>query len=475
MNERKLIASLSLIGLLNLFLLISCGKEEGTEPKPTPTPPNTGAEKDEVNVWIDGVMRINYLWNDEIPSEGQIDYNDDPEEFFYSILSDKDGKVRNGSRQYFSYIERANNASTRTIHDGVPTYGFEFILYTFPSSEELMTQVVYVLPGSPAEEAGLKRGDWIYSVNGDELTRSNYTILESGGQAEFVIYNLNSTNSALVFDRVITVSPARLVENTPFLKDEVFDISGRKIAYLMYNRFRSGPTGTSDVTYNTQMQEIFYRFKQQGVNDFVLDMRYNGGGLVSCAQLLTSMLAPESALGNTFCKMVYNGSKRDDSYSFLTDNTIKARNLNLSRLYVLVGQNTASASELVINALIPYMGRENITIIGTQTVGKTVGSETFGSIEENGWAMHPITFYIYNSNDEADYEDGFVPDINLNEFGTMNQMYELGDPRELLLNRAITQITGTRSAQIEEPAASSVSKLIYSSLDRYNRGSGLEK
>ena len=97
-----------------------------------------------------------------------------------------------------------------------------------------------------------------------------------------------------------------------------------------------------------------------------MDLRYNQGGLVTCAQLMTSLLAPADALGKTFCIMEHNEkqSKSDETLLLRKNSEIGNANLDLKRIYVLTGSVTASASEAVINCLIPYLTRSNITIIG---------------------------------------------------------------------------------------------------------------
>ena len=86
---------------------------------------------------------------------------------------------------------------------------------------------------------------------------------------------------------------------------------------------------------------------------------------------------------------------------------IQHANLDLSRIYILTSTSTASASEAVINGLIPYMGRTNIQLIGDKTIGKNVGSNTFGEKESHDYLLHPITLRIYNADHTADYANGF--------------------------------------------------------------------
>ena len=220
----------------------------------------------------------------------------------------------------------------------------------------------------------------------------------------------------------------------------------KKVGYLVYNSFSSGPDDESTI-YDDQMKQVFAEFKAENVSEFVLDLRYNQGGLVTCAQLMTSLLAPADALGKTFCIMEHNEkqSKNDEALLLKKNAEMGNANLDLRRIYVLTGSVTASASEAVINCLIPYLTRSNIMVIGEKTIGKRVGSNTFGTREEYDWLLHPITLRIYNANHEADYANGFEPDVKIEELVIGNDLLPFGDTNEMLLSEALSQISGLKS------------------------------
>lgn len=147
-------------------------------------------------------------------------------------------------------------------------------------------------------------------------------------------------------------------------------------------------------------------FRTQQVNEFILDLRYNNGGLLSCAELLCTMLAPSSALGQELGYLEFNNRFNPQIVPFTLNSGLigNGANLNLNTLYVLTSSQTASASEMVINCLAPYM---DVVIIGGTTVGKNVGSRNFSS-PELMITMNPIVCKIYNSEGKSDYD----PDSN---------------------------------------------------------------
>ena len=229
------------------------------------------------------------------------------------------------------------------------------------------------------------------------------------------------------------------MEINPFYLHQMYDVDGKKIAYLVYNEFSTGPNneGTESV-YDEQMKQIFAQFKAQSPDAFILDLRYNNGGYLQCAQALGSLLAPASAMGKDFVNLTFNekASPQTIRYPFSTD--YANANLNLSKVYILTGNQTASASEAVINGLIPYMGAENVILIGNKTEGKNVAMTSYKN-EAHGITLWPVVASVSNSNNEGDYSEGFNPHYKLNE-NTLIQWLPLGNPEEYLLKNTLSLI-----------------------------------
>ena len=167
------------LGLLLCLLGMSCSDD-------TPAKGNesgNGNTELEVNEWIESVMRSDYLWNNDIPAQNKLDFSADPQTFFRSMLSLKDGKTRNGKHlYYYSYMEKNKDYKARTSIDADDTYGMEFTLFNVvnDSNQPLgyyYARILYVLPNSPASSAGLERGDWIVGVKGkNNINSDNYGI-----------------------------------------------------------------------------------------------------------------------------------------------------------------------------------------------------------------------------------------------------------------------------------------------------------
>ena len=436
--------------LFTCLLLNSCSKNDGSKL----------FERSVSIAWIEDTMRKNYYWYKEIPEADKLVYTMEETAFFSTLLSNKDGKdYYSGSEKnhyFYSTINKAQDASlpnTRATGASTLMYGFEFFyIYNSTSRTEIQALVQYIIKDSPAAESGLKRGDWITQINDKAITTADMDILQSGGGISLTVERWSSDQRRFVtHPEKIYVPAARMVTDNPVYKAEVITSSetGKKVGYLVYNHFTAG-VNTNDETYDNELRRLSGTVFD-GVNEFVLDLRYNNGGSLSSALVLCAMLAPQSALEKPFCYLQFNDkhSPREEEYKAGSKQLIpNGKNLNISTLYVLTSYETASASEMIINSLRPYM---NVVVIGEQTEGKNVGSRLYTSSDKK-WEMHPIVCQISNSEKYSDYANGFSPDYELYEafiptVANPNQVipvevHELGDKNERLLNVALNLIDG---------------------------------
>lgn len=388
-------------------------------------------DKSDVNGWIYETMKKNYYWNDEIPESGNTNAGADPETFFKSLLSTKDGKAHNGGHYYYSTIEEDVATKSGNIE---MTYGFKpAYRYLDENSTDVYMGIKYVIPDSPAEKAGLARGDWVSHYNGTRLTTSNYLDFHNYKESMTLIVG-KITRSGLIDTRSVTLDAAIQMAENPILVDTTYLEHNRKIAYLVYNSFTSGPEDNSDITYDNELRSVFAKFAGQSADELILDLRYNPGGLLSCAQLLATMIAPQNALDKNFCTLTYNKTV-NKTVDYTLDKSIIANgaNLNLNRLFIITSTETASSSELIINGLRPYM---NVILIGDLTEGKNVGSNEYSGNPDHPWILHPITCLVENSEGFSDYSAGFTPDHEVAD--AFNST--LGNTEEYMLSNTLSVI-----------------------------------
>lgn len=451
--------------LILLLTLTSCGEDRSGE----------YYALIEDNLWIEQVMKEHYLWYDNIPEIKKDDYFATPENFLQKMLY---SGAQDGKGDKYSRIEMKNDAARSLYLQRSSTYGFDFELMSDPTgtTSHTFARILFVLPDSPASEAKLERGNWISAIGKETVTTSNYGYLMSGGETTFaresLVFDAEGNASWLAVDTV-KVGPSRPVELAPFYVHTTYTVEGKKIAYMVYNDFTTGPNDqATDTEYREEMRRIFADFKSQSPDAFILDLRYNPGGFLSCANDLASYLAPSSALGKVFCTTLYNDITTPQKEEILLNPQLAAENLNLSKLYVLTSRFTASASEAVINCLRPYMGEENVVVIGETTYGKNVAMEPYED-ERFNFILWPVVAYVLNSAGEADYVNGITPTFALSERNLISPLYPLGDPNEYLLRNTIAYITTGTMPDLKQPEspASMKGRVLYNSMsERGMRG-----
>jgi carboxyl-terminal processing protease len=449
------------------FAFIAC--QDANEP--SPVLPKENQQYVKVNEWILENMQFWYLWSDKLPTAS--DKTNDPEAFFKSLLY-KDDR--------FSWIQDNYTELLNSLQGVSKEAGYEYVLYReSEASNNVVAQILYIKPNSPASQAALKRGDVITKINNQQITTSNYqALLDEIKQNHTVSYKpLNIDSKSFGAESSLSLTTVEYSEDPNYLSKVISD-GGHKIGYFVYNFFAAG-TKVNAGAYDAKMDNIFADFKAQGVSDLIIDLRFNSGGSESSAANLASLIGAGVNDTKIFAKRAYNEQVQEEilndpelGESFLNTKFINKVNnigsqLGGGRVYVLTGSRTASASELVINALKPFM---EVFLIGDVTYGKNVGSISLyeENDPDNKWGLQPIVVKVSNSLGQSDYAAGFTPNV-LNEDNSL-YLYPLGDPRENLLSHAIAQITGTASTgrlrPLEDPR-----EIIRTSLDDKRRSFNL--
>lgn len=404
--------------------------------------------------WIDDTMRVWYYWNEEIPNTKDLNYFKEPFAFYASILSKSDGK--NGSP--YSTIDSLKT-NTRSIPFTDYSYGFQFTTNQVEDNDTaLYAHLLYVTPNSPASAISLERGDWIMAMNDEPITKKNYTKLYGSGAMKLTVGYYDVPNDTIIaYKEPREITSARTINDNPVYYKNVYEVAGKRVGYLVYNHFSAGITDNSN-EYNNDLRNASQYFASKQVNEFILDLRYNNGGLLSCAELLCTLLAPADRLGQELGFLEFNTRFNPRQVPFSLDaNMIQSgANLNLNTLYILTSDQTASASEMVINCLKPFM--KDIILIGGTTEGKNVGSRAFTN-PELMITMSPIICQIYNSESKSDYKEGFKPDLAINENSNLAQFLPFGDPNELLLSQAFGIIDGSIEIKKEETSSLKVTTI----------------
>lgn len=452
-----------------LMLFTACKKSkpaEETTTTTTTTTPTTGTALDLMKDSVYLYAKEDYYWYDGLP-----DYNTvNPRAVTGTTDLTALQAVVNKISQYkinpattlpYEYVLNGNGrAKYSYIDDGTSSQklnatagDFGCLPFYDPYSGNVNLYIKYVYPGSPADLAGVKRGYQVLSVNGR-------TDLDANVSANLTfVSNAFSTGSSTItmllkrFDNTTftaTINAGTYTIN-PVITYKTLDLGTKKMGYIVFNSF------VSKASAQTALQTAFNSFTADGVTELTVDLRYNGGGYVETAEYLADLIAPTSANGKAMYTTYYNANlvsgndpllknqvRRDATsgqlynysqidFSAHTVNFAKQGTLNLSRVFFLVSSGTASASELTINSLRPYM---NVQLIGRTTYGKPVG---FFDINIGKYQMYIAEFETKNALGQGGYYAGMAP-ASTDYPGKLvsdDVTKDFGDQSEKLLAQAI--------------------------------------
>lgn len=484
MNIRKYIF---LLAISSLSIFTAC---RGDDPTPTPTPKPTPTEKpDPVNDFVWKAMNSWYYWQANVPSLADSYKSDNakyvslingktPDKLFYSLL------YQYGKMDRFSWIENNNKIinPTSRIAEVEKDSGLHIGIYPKgQNSSNYVALVHYVVPGSSAANAGIKRGDVITKINGAYITDGNMGGFDADSysvtRAETVVLSADANGYAVLTttDKSESISLVTTdIDENPIAFSKVFELGGKKIGYLVYNGFK--------IDYNSQLNAKFAEFKAAGINELILDLRYNGGGSLTTALGLAQMINGNYTNQN-YVYLDYNDkhniwdgfdtlSNKLEIFKVVNGHPEKTgeesvNSLSLPRVYILQSFQTASASELTISSLNKYVP---VTTVGWYTVGKFVGSHTLYDSPNDDWTnyekrntahnwqLQPITFAYYNKDKDAHPVDTggdvtITPNNRIHPYYAFNNIKEFGNTSDPELKKALELITGTtlRTAGISYP------------------------
>ncbi len=412
-----------IILLIEIIILTSCSSDDSV-------PVYSEGTNEYVNEWMYQQMKKYYRWNDATSDQGNLSIN--PKEYFGKLLKADD---------LFSY----------TLHPNLPEtvpqslrqkFGFDVSFIQFDG--KVFGVILYTLYDSPAKRNGLFRGQLITTINGAELNTGNYENMYrkmiSGSQLNL---QLVSYSMKLGFSATKEVSLSQGFSFTQPILNQVITDNNSKIGHVEIPHF--------DVGQAKLLLPIFQELKNKAITELILDLRYNGGGDISSATALCTILAPNIKASDLFIEFEGNKNGGNVKQTFqqaleineknITFEALKNTHPNIQRLYILCGKHTASASEIIINNLKPFM---EVITIGEKTVGKDVAGfpiEDDRILGKKGWVLYPSIYNIFNSRHEGGYSKGIEPSLKVDEL-QYPEVFALGNSSEVLLNAALNAISG---------------------------------
>ncbi len=390
----------------------------------------------EVSEWVYEWMNLLYLWSDLIPQNTNTLNFEDPADLFFSLLNRPEDRFSNITSDYESFF--ADLQGTPLSMGYSPAFGL------VSGTSDVFIIVEFVYEDTPASKAGLKRGDIIISIDNQGMDTLNYFQLYS--KTSYSVQLGTVSEGQLLPSGVSLDLRAEVISKDPVVHEEIIEMGGKKVGYLVFAEFISG----SNDVFITRLDNVIQEFMNQGIEDLIVDLRYNPGGEISVAGHLASLIAPSSVSrgSDVLVSFRYN--------DFLTDFFIEEEgsespnlfytfpstpaSLDLSRVLFLTGRGTASASELLITGLDPYL---EVITVGETTVGKYTGSWVWPDTEESprhNWAIIPIVLKYANSLGLTEFKEGLEPDHSVED--DLFNARSFGDTGDPLLARALELLTG---------------------------------
>jgi carboxyl-terminal processing protease len=367
MNRIKnLILSLTLISFVCLLLTTTgCEKD-----------PKGISSEDSIYVVVDELMHTWYLWYQEVPEVDIYAYNH-PDDLIRAMAYRTDK---------WSFVEEKGTLDA--VFQAGEDFGFGFII-RFDATQKLRVMLIY--KDSEAYQQGIRKGNTIETINGiSALAFDDYEKFFNDSPFTWRFGVRDSENNLRE-----VVLPKETYHMDGVLYRNIYNIAGNQTGYLVYDSFLAYT--------EEELEETFNFFKTNNITELIVDLRYNGGGYDYLAKKLSEMIIPAHTAGSPLYSHIHNdivGPEEDVTF-YVAPNEL---NLDLNRVFFITAEFTASASELVINALEPYM---DVYLIGSTTYGKPVGMAGFLFQD---WYIYPVTSRLINSSGNGDYFNGLPVD-----------------------------------------------------------------
>lgn len=400
------IAKFTVGSLIAFALMVVSCKQNDLDPQNTNPSTTTTTTTADIRDSLWAYMQDVYLWYDKLPS------NFNPRSYA-TPESEMDALRAYQPLDQWSFVEKASSFNSYFSDGETSDFGF-WIKYD--ANNDL--RVRYVYAQSPAGKAGVERGWKLTTINGQSVkSLSDDALISAFYEATSTTFGFQKPDGSTVTAPLTT---ATYTLNT-VLYNKVYEVAGKKVGYFVFNSFTGTPS-------QNELKTVLSTFEAAGINEMIVDLRYNGGGDVDTQTMLANALAPSSV------------SRSSVMFSYLHNTKLSAWNetirfsktgsLNLSRIFFITSAASASASELLINNLKPYL---DVKTIGKTTHGKPVGMYGF---EVMDYVIAPIAFKTVNAKNVGDYYSGIAVDADVADGLDKNW----GDPLESCLASALAYI-----------------------------------
>ena len=409
------------------FAIVSCGEDRTSEYE----------ELTACDHWMTDVMKQYYLWGDSIKDE-KIPWKSffsNPQSFFTTLT--KFAPI-NDKWSWCSIDTIQEDHHERGYFNHLDSYGLDFLIMTDPtgSTSRQYARIKTVLRNSPADRAGIERGDFIGFVDGNRMSSSNASYLVNGKARKLVVsklaVNLDENEFYWIQEDTIYMDKSEYVEDFPFPILKFFQHENLNVAYLMCNRLTTGPYETNNESQNyiDSLESVMQKIKNNHPRILVLDFRLCNNGDINMANLFASYVAGNKANNRVFARTIYRESLSANNKIFLFNATGINNAVEPEYIFAITSDYTCGAAEWIIRSLSCIYGQRDFYVIGQKTNGQIVITEEIHS--DYYTTLFPAVAFVADENNTYNYENGIEPDIEINEMSYV-QLFPYGDKNEVIL------------------------------------------
>ena len=412
-----------------------------SNPAPTPTPsPTAGCSLRDRQNWANAQLREWYLFPETLPASLDPGSYSSVEAYVDALTATARSQGRD---RFFTYVTSIREEDA--FYASGSSAGFGFRLSYDTAARRVF--VAETFEGTPALAASIDRGTEILAVGESGGNLRLVSDLMASGGSNAVIAALGPPDPGV--SRVLRVSDGAGTREINISKTDysltpvssrygarIIDDGGKRVGYVNLRTFISQA--------DPALRDAFAGFRAQGISEVIVDLRYNGGGLVSIAELMGDLLGGNRSTAEVFSYTTFRASKSE--YNESRNFAPKPQSIGSTKIAFIGTGGTASASELVINAFIPYL-RANAGLIGSNTYGKPVGQI---ALDRPGCddRLRVIAFATQNAARQGDYYDGLASKVEASCQAVDDVSRPLGDPQEASTRAALDYLAGRQCTRI---------------------------
>lgn len=402
-----------IIGIILVFAVcMSCGEDRTYEYE----------EWTSQNKTMQTMMHEWYLWGDSLKELQWKEYFGGMSEFFAKLTKQAPVEDR---WSYCAIDTIQKDYHERGQFNHLDSYGLDFTTMTDPTrlTNQTYARVITVYPGSPADECGLRRGDFIGYVDGDKVTAGNTSKLKNGGKRTLTVNTLDFIGDSAIWSCVDTlnIAASRKVEDTQVMVARQYGLPRYTASYIMLSNLS-----------DNGFAEVIKRYED--TDRMIVDLRLCNDGTLENAIALASYLAGRNALSKVFCKTIWNSSKQSLNQTYSFDEAICSNSVGFDKVYIITGSYTQGAAEWLINGLKGALG-ENLVVIGINTTGQNVLLKAISS--DFKYTLYPAVAYVSDADGNYNYGEGIIPDYEIDEL-MYHPLRDYGDINETVLHYIFT-------------------------------------